>query len=238
LPNSPADRSELNEGDVLVQVNGKQVTDVRTLLDCIADLGPGAEVTMVVQRDDQKESVKVQLGDVEEAPISFIREALQLATQDAGSDSSQDSSSDTSIMEETLDEMRTRIRALEQQVKEMKGDSADEDGQASNDAGIAVPATLEEPRENETLVVQRDRGRDRGREYSRGSRYYRNYNYYPNNNRSGYRYGNRPYYRSPGYGHSYYRYGGRPYYYGGYGSRYGYGLRSGIQLGRNFGIYW
>lgn len=245
LPNSPADRSDLEEGDVLVDVNGKRVSDVQTLLDCIGDLGPGAEVTMVVQRDDQKKSVEVQLGDVEEAPMSFIREALQMATQDAGDGSWQEPSSDSSLMEETLDEMRSRIRALEQQVKELQGDSADEDGQASTDASSAVPAAQKQLQGQETLVVQRDRDwdRDRGRdrEFSRRSGYTRNYNYYPNNRwpyRSGYRYGNSPYYRSPGYGHSYYRYGGRPYYYGGYGSRYGYGLRSGIQLGRNFGIYW
>jgi hypothetical protein len=126
-----------------------------------------------------------------------------------------------------------------------------EGNQDNNDAGNAMFACRSQQNDEplsqsvdatddvqETLVVQRNRDRNYNRRNAftpnyRGNNYYNRTPY-----RSGYRYGYPPIYRSPGSGYSYYRYGGRPYYYGGYGRPYGYGFRSGIQLGRNFGIYW
>ena len=242
LPGSPAFEAGLQEDDVIRKLNDKQVKDLPSFLECIEDMGPGAKVSIVVDRDGNEQTINAQLGDIEDAPLAFLREAMRHTAEEPehttwGSDQL------PPLMEETLDEMRNRIRKLEKQVKEMQTGSDEVDS-----GNALIPSVLQHEAlaqeidrgdgAQETLIVQR--GRDRS--YGRGNAYVPGYrgNHYYNRTpyRSGYRYGYPPIYRSPGSGNSYYRYGGRPYYYGNYGRSYGYGIRSGIQIGRNFGVYW
>ena len=242
LPGSPASQAGLREEDVIRKLNDKQVKDVSSFLECIEDIGPGSDVVLVVDREGEEQTINAQLGDIEEAPLAFLREAMRHAVHEPNR-SNWDSDEMSPMLEETLDEMRGRIRSLEKQVKELEGNS-DED--KSDNALLPLKSSQDDLSqigkpvgvEQETLVVQRGRARNyiRGNAYSSG--YRGNYNYNYNQNRSGYRYGGSSIYRNPGYGNSYYQYGGRPYYYGGNARQYGYGARSGIQIGRNLGIYW
>lgn len=238
LPGSPAAEAGLEEGDVLKKINDKEVKDAGSFLECIEDMGPEADVSLVIDRDGEQENIKAKLGDVDEAPMAFLREAMRNSIQAEDSDA-WNSSEMPPMVEDTLDEMRGRIRSLENQVKELKdGDDKEHSGNASlSPEPVDQLANNDDGAAQETLVVQRGRSRY----YNRGTAFSPNYrgNYYSRTPyRSGYRGGYPSNYRSPGSGYSYYRYGGRPYYYGGYGRPYGYGFRSGIQIGRNFGIYW
>jgi serine protease Do len=241
VPGSPAAKAGLQEDDVIQTLNDKQVTDLGAFLECIEDMGPGAEVAIVVDRDGEEQTVKAQLGDIDEAPMAFLREAMQHMAH-ATHDNANRTDEMSPMLEEAIDELQSRVRTLEKEVKELKGDSSEED--AGNAILLPEPQNEDVSRNSElvdstqeTLVVQRGRGRS----YSRGNAFVPNYrgNYYNQTPySSGYRSGYPSIYRSPGYGNSYYQYGGRPYYYGNYGRSYGYGIRSGIQIGRNFGVYW
>jgi len=250
-PRSPAEKSGIQEGDLIVKLNDKEIEDPRSFVACIEGLGPESDVTLIVERDGNEETLKGKLGDVSDAPMAFIREAIQGRIGRGGNPLHQDGMEmQHMMMDEALDEMRDRIRKLEKQVEELKG-AGEKDDEASDDEASDDEASDDEASDDvdltlwkdgtgvseETLIVQRNRGR--GFDNSQRDRGYRYTPYDRNSSR--YRSYSTPLYRSPGYGHSYYRYSGRPYYYGGsgYGNRYGYGLRSGgIQLGSNFGIYW
>ncbi|WP_146578297.1 hypothetical protein [Neorhodopirellula pilleata] len=157
---------------------------------------------------------------------------------------------------ETLDEMRQRIRDLEQQVQEMR---------TNDDVSFRLHSPT--PANGTMLVVQRDQRRgdrwdgdrdrwdgdrerwdgdrerwdgnrdrwngDRGR-WNRGRDWDNDYYDWRSRYRSGYHSGLN---RSPRHGNSYYRYGGRPYY-GNFGRGYGYGYDGGGLRFGNFGVWW
>ncbi len=223
----PAADAGLQDGDVIVRRNDQPIEDMRSFAQSIEDMGPGSELQLTIQRDGNQQQMKVTLGDMDESPMQFRREAMShmhegLQSGSAGNESSQ-------MMDETLDDLRQRLRNLERQVREMKS----KDDVSSNSATPSVNGTM--------LVVQRDqdRDRDRARLGSRNSGLQLNNNNYnwQNRYRSGYR---MPLSRSPAYGNSYFRYGGNPYYgnsgYGNYGRNYSYG-QGGVRIG-NFGVWW
>jgi serine protease Do len=233
MHNSPADESGIEEGDSIIKINDKAISDTGSFMQCIEKLGPDAEVTMVVEREGEEKTLQATLGHMEDAPLATLRHLKRMHAANMNSSSNrQGENEDDQWMDEAFDELRQRVRSLEKQVKEMESSV-----QGSHEAEDDVSSYSTS---NETLVVQR-RGRGHYSSPYRGNIYHRNAY------RSGYR-GGYPAYRAPGY--SYYRYGGVPYYYGGnYGSRYGYGNRygygygygaprGGIQIGRNLGIFW
>ncbi len=60
--NSPADEAGLEEDDVIIAVDGKEVNDEDALLDLIADSNPGDEVTVTVYRDGKKKDLQATLA--------------------------------------------------------------------------------------------------------------------------------------------------------------------------------
>lgn len=60
---SPADDAGLTHGDVIVGVDGQKIDDTRTLIDTIAALPPGRDVTLDVIRDGEQSEIKVTLGE-------------------------------------------------------------------------------------------------------------------------------------------------------------------------------
>jgi serine protease Do len=80
-PGSPGQRAGLKPGDIVIELDGKKVTDSRQLQLMIAEKPPGSKVTIKIVRDGREQTVTVQLG---ESPT-------QLASQPGDSNDQQDS---------------------------------------------------------------------------------------------------------------------------------------------------
>jgi serine protease Do len=61
--NSPAQDGGLKEGDVILKVDDKKVTDAQQFRFLIADAGPGTEVKMDINRNGDDKTLKFKLGD-------------------------------------------------------------------------------------------------------------------------------------------------------------------------------
>ncbi|MGH9663004.1 MAG: DegQ family serine endoprotease, partial [Bryobacteraceae bacterium] len=61
-PGSPASRSNLKQGDIIVAVNGKPVADANRLRLAVGMLAPGASVNLKVMRNGAPMNVTMQLG--------------------------------------------------------------------------------------------------------------------------------------------------------------------------------
>jgi S1-C subfamily serine protease len=60
---SPAQRAGLKTGDIIIAVNGKQITSSGDLASALISQNPGTQVTVTVQRGSNKQDVKVTLGE-------------------------------------------------------------------------------------------------------------------------------------------------------------------------------
>lgn len=65
VPNGPAERGGMKEGDIVVQFNGKPIEDWLSLLTEIRAAEAGKTVPVKVRRDKQELELKVELGDKE-----------------------------------------------------------------------------------------------------------------------------------------------------------------------------
>ena len=60
---APADRAGLQQGDIILEVNGRQVEDVDDLRFKISDLRPGTDVDLTVQRDGRSRNLTANLDE-------------------------------------------------------------------------------------------------------------------------------------------------------------------------------
>ena len=58
-----ADKAGLKQGDVVLQLNGKDVSDTNVFRNEIAAMTPGTEVTLTIWRDAAQQQVRVRLGE-------------------------------------------------------------------------------------------------------------------------------------------------------------------------------
>jgi serine protease Do len=63
-PNSPAAEAGIKEGDVIVEFNGKKVTDARQLRLAASQTPPGSKATLKVIRDGKEKTFNVKLGEL------------------------------------------------------------------------------------------------------------------------------------------------------------------------------
>lgn len=63
IPNGPAAKAGLRQGDVIVDFNGAAVTDGNTLRNHVASTAPGTKVNLGIFRDHQKQQIQVTLGE-------------------------------------------------------------------------------------------------------------------------------------------------------------------------------
>lgn len=62
--NSPAMRGGVQEGDVVVSVNGKQIPDSETLKQVVTRLAPGKPIDLVVLREGGETTLQIVLGEI------------------------------------------------------------------------------------------------------------------------------------------------------------------------------
>ena len=62
LPNSPAYRAGLRPGDVLLEIDGREVLDSSTMLNLISGLKPDHKAVLKIMRDQQESQVTVTIG--------------------------------------------------------------------------------------------------------------------------------------------------------------------------------
>ncbi|GAA5504995.1 PDZ domain-containing protein [Novipirellula caenicola] len=132
-PNSPAEKSGLNSGDVVVQIGNEEVTSIDKFVETVRDLEPGAQVNLTVQRDDEEQQITVTLGQVGNAPLRwfrrpfggpipaspfnappFDRQSLDQSMRPLMPQAAPD------VMEEMIDDMRAQIRSLQNEVDQLK----------------------------------------------------------------------------------------------------------------------
>ena len=63
MPDEPAAKGGMKDGDVVLEVNGQKIDDSSALLRAIATETPGSKVNMVVWRDGERKNITVQLGE-------------------------------------------------------------------------------------------------------------------------------------------------------------------------------
>jgi serine protease Do len=63
---SPAERAGLRPGNVVVEINGKPVTDGRDLQRALSEASPGSAVTLTIIRDGRQNHISVTLGEEQE----------------------------------------------------------------------------------------------------------------------------------------------------------------------------
>jgi serine protease Do len=69
-PGSPADKAGLKTGDVILQLNSKDVNDSNVLRNTVAGTAPGTTMTFTILRNGQQQQVPVQLGSLNENTAS------------------------------------------------------------------------------------------------------------------------------------------------------------------------
>ena len=62
-PNGPAAKAGFKVQDILIEIDGKRVTDRRNVLDIVTELRPGTEVPMKVLRNGKPTELMVRIGD-------------------------------------------------------------------------------------------------------------------------------------------------------------------------------
>ena len=62
LEGGPADRAGAKPGDILTAINKQPIKDVRGLLNQVAQLGPGSDVSATVLRKGKEFDLNIQIG--------------------------------------------------------------------------------------------------------------------------------------------------------------------------------
>jgi S1-C subfamily serine protease len=65
VPNSAADQAHLQAGDVIVQIDNKQVVDISSLGDALISKSPGDTVSVQIYRGNQQMTISVKLGELQ-----------------------------------------------------------------------------------------------------------------------------------------------------------------------------
>jgi serine protease Do len=63
-PNSPAEKAGLKKNDVIIEFDGKSVTDSRHFRLMVAEKPPGSKVSVKVFRDGKQQTFTVELGEL------------------------------------------------------------------------------------------------------------------------------------------------------------------------------
>jgi hypothetical protein len=245
-PGSPADEAGLQADDVITETDGKPVTNIESLLECMESHGPGAGCKLTVQRNGQEQAITVTLGEVDSAPEEWTIQAFRIPLESLDLDSGMldmEGRGESPRWQEELRNLRQEVMELRRRIDELDPSGAqgqrDRDQNRPDNAegkdGAAALSAIFPNTVSAALVAAAEPGapaaRQQQRRYWQGQHYGYRYPYYGN-----YWYGN---YWNP-YGHNwYYNHGGHYYYHPWYYQQhYYYGPRYGIRIGPSWGVYW
>ncbi len=79
---SPAEKAGIKAGDLITEVNGLEVKDARDLAKKVADIIPGSEAKITLNRDGQDKTITVKIGELPDKPIQHA--SLQPDTSKTG----------------------------------------------------------------------------------------------------------------------------------------------------------
>jgi serine protease Do len=72
VPNSPAEKAGLKEGDIITRIDNKPIHTDGDLIETIAFTSPGTKVTLTVIRDKKEMKIPVTIGSAEESPEASL----------------------------------------------------------------------------------------------------------------------------------------------------------------------
>jgi serine protease Do len=81
VPNSPADKAGIKEGDIITRVDNKPIHTDADLVETVAFTSPGTRVTLTIIRDKKETKIPVTIGSYEESPevsLSSEREGIKV----------------------------------------------------------------------------------------------------------------------------------------------------------------
>ncbi|NNF04739.1 MAG: PDZ domain-containing protein, partial [Rhodothermales bacterium] len=114
--NSPADEAGLEEGDVIVAINGRQLRDFNELRTMIANIRPGEHVSLRINRNGEESVVDVELARRSE----FVPDEQNASP--AGRDGGESESEDVEALGLSLQSLS------EQQIEELRSSDYDVEG--------------------------------------------------------------------------------------------------------------
>lgn len=118
---SPAEKAGLKRGDQIVQLNGNPVQSLEQFVSDVSDFEPGKEIKLVVSRDGSDQEITAELGQVVEAPVQWFRNLMPNQGEfPADFMPGMRSQAGPPVMDEILNDMRQQIRALRQEVDQLK----------------------------------------------------------------------------------------------------------------------
>lgn len=79
---SPAEKAGIKAGDLITEVNGSEIKDARDLAKKIAELAPGSEAKIALNRNGETKSLVIKIGELPEKPVQ--RASLQPDTSKTG----------------------------------------------------------------------------------------------------------------------------------------------------------
>ncbi|MEZ6092067.1 MAG: PDZ domain-containing protein [Pirellulaceae bacterium] len=134
---SPASQAGLRPGDKIVKHGDIDVSDPESFIDSVLDKGPGSEMRLTIDRSGESQQISVVLGNMSNAPMSFMRDAMSGMRdgQRAGNRWNFGGGSDD-MVDDVLNEMRSRIRELEKKVEELSSKQNGNAKPVDDDAGI------------------------------------------------------------------------------------------------------
>jgi S1-C subfamily serine protease len=67
-PGGPAEKAGLHRGDIVLQINGRPLTDQRDLQLTVSKMAPGTTINLVILRDGQQQQIPLTLGQQPASP--------------------------------------------------------------------------------------------------------------------------------------------------------------------------